>query len=207
MQKQLQPVLEEWVGRPLVLQRCHGIREYRRGGFLKRHVDWPLSHVVAVILNVAQVCEERTGARSLHASAVSANPHAKIVEQDVDEEWPLMIEDHEVYDTAFPRASTNVGWSAGLKKTKRLQGKEHRLEMAPGEMVLYEAARLVHGRPIPLNGSSCAQLTFELVACSSCKFVAARNSMRANTHCPWRSYANLFVHFKPTEGWISGELL
>ena len=36
----LQPVLEKWVGRPLILQRCHGIREYRRGGLLKRHVDW-----------------------------------------------------------------------------------------------------------------------------------------------------------------------
>ena len=32
-----------------------GIRVYTEGGLLKRHIDWPLSHVVAVILNLAQV--------------------------------------------------------------------------------------------------------------------------------------------------------
>ena len=53
---QLRPVLEAWVNdMPLVLQRCHGIREYTTGGYLKRHVDWPLSHVVAVIINLSQV--------------------------------------------------------------------------------------------------------------------------------------------------------
>eukprot|EP01051_Picozoa_sp_SAG22_P010935 SAG22_NODE_1015_length_6025_cov_3.431320_6_plen_705_part_00 len=106
VQQRIQPVLERWVGRALVLQRCHGIRECHRGGFLKRHVDWPLSHVVAVIVNVAQIA--------------------------VDEPWPLMIEDH--------------------------TGLEHQLTMAPGEMVLYESARLVHGRPVPLNGSVYANL-------------------------------------------------
>eukprot|EP01050_Picozoa_sp_SAG11_P020873 SAG11_NODE_3602_length_2345_cov_3.522262_2_plen_109_part_00 len=35
-QAQIGPVLEDWVGQSLVLQRCHGIREYNRGGFLKR---------------------------------------------------------------------------------------------------------------------------------------------------------------------------
>ena len=68
-------------------------------------MDWPLSHVVAVIINVAQ---------------------------QVDEAWPLVIEDH--------------------------RGIEHTVTMEPGEMVLYESARLLHGRPIPLNGSSYANL-------------------------------------------------
>jgi hypothetical protein len=46
VQSSLQPVLEEWVGgQALVMQRCHGLREYTRGGALDRHVDWPLSHV------------------------------------------------------------------------------------------------------------------------------------------------------------------
>ena len=96
----LRPVLEAWVGRPLTLQRCHGVREYRREGYLKRHIDWPLSHVVAVIINLAQ---EGLGAP-----------------------WPLTIEDH--------------------------AGKEHEVVMAPGQMVLYESSRLVHGRPFPLDG-------------------------------------------------------
>jgi prolyl 4-hydroxylase len=121
VQATLQPILEGWAGRALVLQRCHGMRVYREGGALDRHVDWPLSHVVAIILNVAQ-----EGMRS---------------------SWPLVIEDH--------------------------QGREHTLEMSPGEMLLYESARLVHGRPTPLNGTS---------------------------------YVNLFVHFKPKDGWDAASM-
>ena len=106
VERQLRPVLEAWVANvPLVLQRCHGIREYTEGGYLKRHIDWPLSHVVAVIINLAQ---------------------------DVVEPWPLVIEDHD--------------------------GVEHEVIMKPGEMVLYESARLVHGRPYPLQGRSYTNL-------------------------------------------------
>ena len=106
VQTSIQPILEAWSGVPLVLQRCHGLREYRRGGALERHVDWPLSHVVAVILNVAQ--------------------------SGLAQEWPLVIEDH--------------------------SGVEHSLLMKPGEMLLYESARLVHGRPLPLDGDAYVNL-------------------------------------------------
>lgn len=43
------------------------------------------------------------------------------VDQDVDEPWELLILDH-LYQ-------------------------EHRVNMAPGDMVLYESAKLLHGRP------------------------------------------------------------
>ena len=48
------------------------------------------------------------------------------VAQKVDEAWPLEIEDH--------------GY------------RSHKITLNPGEMLLYEGARLSHGRPMPLNG-------------------------------------------------------
>jgi hypothetical protein len=48
--------------------------------------------------------------------------------EDVKEPWPLVIRDHD--------------------------GARHEVFMQPGEMVLYESARLVHGRPKPFNGKS-----------------------------------------------------
>jgi prolyl 4-hydroxylase len=48
------------------------------------------------------------------------------VAQRVDEAWPLVIEDH------FSR--------------------RHEVTLKPGEMLLYESERLLHGRPKPLRG-------------------------------------------------------
>jgi prolyl 4-hydroxylase len=58
------------------------------------HVDTVNTHVVSAIINV---------------------------DQDVDEDWPLLILDH---------ADNEVN-----------------LVMQPGDMVLYESAKLLHGRP------------------------------------------------------------
>ena len=49
------------------------------------------------------------------------------VAQEVREDWPLYIKDN--------------------------QGRDHAVVIRPGEMVWYESARLVHGRPQPLNGA------------------------------------------------------
>eukprot|EP00604_Paraphysomonas_vestita_P003561 CAMPEP_0174823670 /NCGR_PEP_ID=MMETSP1107-20130205/26627_1 /TAXON_ID=36770 /ORGANISM="Paraphysomonas vestita, Strain GFlagA" /LENGTH=206 /DNA_ID=CAMNT_0016047179 /DNA_START=609 /DNA_END=1226 /DNA_ORIENTATION=- len=48
------------------------------------------------------------------------------VDQDVVTPWKLLILDH--------------------------NDEEHELEMQPGDMVLYESAKLLHGRPVPMNG-------------------------------------------------------
>jgi len=69
------------------------------------------------------------------------------VDQDVDEPWYL-----EIFD---------------------LEGKLHAVNMEPGDLVLYESARLLHGRPHALRG---------------------------------RRYANLFVHYKPKEGYTASVL-
>ena len=48
------------------------------------------------------------------------------VDHDLASPWPLYVED--------------------------LEGSPHEVVMAPGDMVLYESARLKHGRPYPLEG-------------------------------------------------------
>ena len=52
----------------------------------------------------------------------------QIAQENIDEPWTLEIVDH--------------------------QGKNHGVTMEPGEMILYESARLVHGRPHPLKGDA-----------------------------------------------------
>ena len=84
---------------------CFGIREYQRGAILKGHRDREETHILSAILNVAQ---------------------------EVDEQWPLEIEDH--------------------------GGRRHQIILSPGDMILYESARLLHGRETQLNGHSYANL-------------------------------------------------
>ncbi len=69
-------------------------RKYTNGSILRMHVDTCTTHVVSAIINV---------------------------DQDVEEDWPLLILDHE--------------------------DNEHNLIMQPGDMVLYESAKALHGRP------------------------------------------------------------
>jgi len=54
------------------------------------------------------------------------------IDKDLDKDWPLMIEDH------FYR--------------------KHLIYLEPGEVVFYESARLLHGRPEPLIGRSFANI-------------------------------------------------
>ncbi len=101
----LQPNVEAWVGDYVTPTHVYGIREYRRGSVLKEHRDRLVTHVASAILNI---------------------------DQKVDEDWPLVIEDHHC----------------------RL----HQILLRPGEMILYEGARLLHGRPTAFNGSRYANV-------------------------------------------------
>merc|ERR1712080_266500 len=99
MEEVLRPMAEEWAGIELVMSRIYGVRRYRRGATLALHLDRLSTHVVSIILNI---------------------------DQDVDQDWPLMILDH--------------------------QGDPHKVVMDKGQMVFYESARLPHGRMEPLHG-------------------------------------------------------
>ena len=79
----------------------YGIRRYKAGSWLATHLDRIDTHVISVIINVAQAGVKAGG-------------------------WPLVIADH--------------------------QGEAHRVSLRPGEMLLYESAKLPHGRPETFSG-------------------------------------------------------
>ncbi|GKY97510.1 hypothetical protein MPSEU_000709200 [Mayamaea pseudoterrestris] len=54
------------------------------------------------------------------------------IDQDVDEDWPLEVFDHD--------------------------GIAHNITMQPGDIVYYESATVIHGRPFPLNGKFYANI-------------------------------------------------
>jgi prolyl 4-hydroxylase len=49
------------------------------------------------------------------------------IDQDVDEDWPLEVYEH--------------------------QGVAHNITMKPGDIIYYESATVIHGRPFPLKGN------------------------------------------------------
>ena len=59
----------------------------------------------------------------MHVDTVNTHVVSAIinVDQEVERDWPLLIHDHE--------------------------DNEHNIIMKPGDMVLYESAKLLHGRP------------------------------------------------------------
>jgi len=105
IQDALKPLVATWSGKAVAPTCVYGIRIYKDKSILKPHRDRIETHIFGVIINV---------------------------EQDVREDWPLMIEDH-AYE-------------------------QHQMLLHPGEMVFYESARLKHGRPVPLEGNSYANV-------------------------------------------------
>lgn len=92
------------------------------------------------------------------------------IAQNVEEDWKLLILDHD--------------------------GNEHRLAMKPGDLLLYESARLIHGRPGQLRD-----------ALSLLEVVFLKLSVFFETE-PMKGqyYDNLFIHYTPTNwgyGWLN----
>jgi prolyl 4-hydroxylase len=90
--------IQEWTGEDLSPTSLYGIRVYTQGAILLPHVD-RLPLVASAMVNVAQ---------------------------DVDEDWPMEIYDHD--------------------------GRAHNVTLAPGDMLLFESHSILHGRPFPLKG-------------------------------------------------------
>ena len=101
----LKDSLEKWSGKELLPTFVYGIRIYHRGAILKCHRDRLATHIIGTIINVSQ---------------------------DVNEDWPLVIYDH--------------------------QHRRHSILLKPGEVAFYESGSLVHGRPSPLDGDSFANI-------------------------------------------------
>lgn len=101
----MKPLLEDWCGQSLEPTYVYGIRVYHDKAMLKTHRDRLETHIISAIINV---------------------------DQDVDEDWPLLIEDNYY--------------------------RQHQITLKPGEMIFYEGGRLLHGRPIPLQGKLFANI-------------------------------------------------
>ncbi|MEM7587716.1 MAG: hypothetical protein AAF560_30290 [Acidobacteriota bacterium] len=108
----LQTRHEAWAGMTLERSAGGGLRAFQRGAYVLSHVDRPADL-------------ERPSPRVLSSTACLA--------AELDEPWPLRIED--------------------------IEGRVHDVDLAPGEVVFYEGARLLHGRPWPLRGDYCLCLT------------------------------------------------
>ena len=101
----IKPLMEQWCGEKLEPTFVYGIRIYKEKAVLKPHRDRLETHIISAIINV---------------------------DQDVNQDWPLSIEDN------FYR--------------------EHHVLLKPGDMFFYEGGRLKHGRPQALNGSCFANI-------------------------------------------------
>lgn len=97
--------LEKWSALRLDPTFVYGIRIYHRGTVLESHRDRLETHIISAIINI---------------------------DQQVNEDWPLMIEDNYY--------------------------RRHEIFLHPGEMVFYEGGRLLHGRPTPLDGDCYANI-------------------------------------------------
>lgn len=102
---ELKAGMEQWSGVELLPTYVYGIRIYHRGAVLRPHRDRLATHIIGAIINVAQ---------------------------DVDEDWPLEIYDH--------------------------QHRKHEVILKPGEMIFYESGSLIHGRSTPLKGNAFANI-------------------------------------------------
>ena len=101
----LKPQLEAWSKTELIPTFVYGIRVYKKGSVLIPHRDKLKTHIISAIINV---------------------------DQEVDEGWPLIIEDNYY--------------------------RKHHVFLNPGEVIFYESARLDHGRPLPLKGEKFANI-------------------------------------------------
>jgi len=97
--EELRPLHEEWAGVELRSGQAYGVRVYKNGSTLVNHVDRSETHVISCIFHIGH---------------------------DLDEPWPLEIEDHD--------------------------GNVHAVNMEPGEMVMYESAKQYHSRLTPMRG-------------------------------------------------------
>jgi len=101
----LKLMMEQWCGKELLPTYVYGIRIYHRGAVLKCHQDRLETHIISAIINV---------------------------DQQVDEDWPLVIDDNYC--------------------------RRHQVMLKPGEIIFYEGGRLTHGRPYPFKGDSFANI-------------------------------------------------
>eukprot|EP01051_Picozoa_sp_SAG22_P011987 SAG22_NODE_1204_length_5172_cov_4.546028_6_plen_422_part_00 len=129
------PLISEWAGgAELDMPVFYGIRYYIGGAKLMRHVDQMTCHgghkKAAAPAASGSAGAAGSGLGWCKQTDVRVLSAIINIAQDVDEDWPLVINDH--------------------------SGSPHNVTLSPGQSALYESSRLVHGRPFPLAGRAFA---------------------------------------------------
>ena len=127
MAKVVQPMVESWVGQKLQPSSVYGVRLYV---FCTLAVEIRAVTFKYELLDRACVDRYTQGATlEPHVDRVETHAASAIIniaQSDPAKTWPLRILDHD--------------------------GNVHDVIMQPGEVLLYESARLQHARPQPLEG-------------------------------------------------------
>ena len=94
----------------------------------------PSTHVISAILNVGQ---------------------------DVEEDWPLFVKVKHLFVWLNDLAAKPLFIWKMIKRIvsislslKDHDGEDHSIMMSPGDIIWYESASVIHGRPYPLRGRS-----------------------------------------------------
>lgn len=97
--EEMKPRMEEWAGVPLTMGQAYGVRIYQNGSTLVNHVDRSETHIISFIAHI---------------------------DSDLDEPWPIEIEDHD--------------------------GNVHAVSLQPGQVLYYESSKQYHARVTPMRG-------------------------------------------------------
>jgi GNAT superfamily N-acetyltransferase len=111
----------------------NNIAHHQLQGVVEKWCDMPLIPVGAYGIRAYQ----RGALLEFHLDKPRTHPIGVVmnVHQQLDAPWPLMLIEP---------------WS----------GKRHEINLEPGQLLLYESARMIHGRPLPLQGGHVASLLF-----------------------------------------------
>jgi hypothetical protein len=139
MEDILRPQMEAWSGMKLKRTAIYGIREYRAGNLLRNHVDKLETHAISAILQVdqdgrhdeqgqraGQQDEQREGQGGGERDGQQAGQQNRHRAGQQNNQWALEVIDY--------------------------HGTRHNITLLPGQMLFYESAKLIHGRPQPFPG-------------------------------------------------------
>ena len=153
MHREMKPLLEEWSGTELAMGQVYGLRVYTNGSTLVNHIDRTETHVISFIFHIGH---------------------------DLDEPWPLEIEDHD--------------------------GTVHAIALQPGKVILYESSKMMHARMTPMRGRHYASVfghympairwnwtKFDITTAVPPGFQYASSAVSRLAHAPTETRMNAYV--------------
>lgn len=122
-----------------------------------------------------------------------------IRQEGVEEDWPLELIDFDgewEHRVGKFRGRPVTAGGRNFEVDRLPRRWKHRV-LKPGQLLFYQSAKLIHGRPSPFNGSL-RDAARNARAAAPPRPERARRGAAAT---PPRRYANCFCHFAPKVGW------